>query len=139
MLGLFKFLARYALAKPIATSKTPNFEYPTHYDIYLQKIWSFFQGCFEAVKNKALENQHMVIGVSVGILALQILGIIFAFCLCKAIGKDRDYHYKYWHRDNAAAPNAASRPSGKPQQESEQQTFLQNLQWEIWKIIQIQK
>ena len=85
--------------------------------------------------NKALENQHIVIGVSVGILALQILGIIFAFCLCKAIGKDRDYHYKYWHRDNAAAPNAvASCPpsSGKsqPQQDqSEQQTFLQNLQW----------
>ena len=97
----------------------------------------FFQGCYEAVINKAVENQHVVIGVSVGILALQILGIIFSFCLCKAIGKDRDYHYKYWHRDNAASthPNAASRrPSSgnkqqPQQQESEQQTFLQNLQW----------
>lgn len=25
----------------------------------------------------------------------QILGIIFAFCLCKAVGNERDYHYKY--------------------------------------------
>ena len=104
---------------------------------YEEKIQFFFQGCYEAVINKAVENQHVVIGVSVGILALQILGIIFSFCLCKAIGKDRDYHYKYWHRDNAASthPNAASRrPSSgnkqqPQQQESEQQTFLQNLQW----------
>ena len=58
-------------------------------------ILLLFQGCYEAVINKAVENQHVVIGVSVGILALQILGIIFSFCLCKAIGKDRDYHYKY--------------------------------------------
>ena len=91
----------------------------------MKKIFNLllFQGCYEAVINKAVENQHVVIGVSVGILALQILGIIFSFCLCKAIGKDRDYHYKYWHRDNAASthPNAASRrPSSGNKQQPQQ-------------------
>ena len=37
----------------------------------------------------------MAIGVFVGAIAIQVLGIIFAFCLCKAIGNERDYHYKY--------------------------------------------
>jgi len=70
--------------------KDPNcIEVPTVTNSY------YTNGCYESVINKALENQHIVIGVSVGILALQILGIIFSFCLCKAIGKDRDYHYKY--------------------------------------------
>ena len=55
----------------------------------------FLQGCYDAVRDKVLSNLQIVIGVSVGVLALQILGIIFAFCLCKAIGNDRDYHYKY--------------------------------------------
>jgi len=53
------------------------------------------RGCYDAVRDKVLSNLQIVIGVSVGVLALQILGIIFAFCLCKAIGNDRDYHYKY--------------------------------------------
>jgi len=52
-------------------------------------------GCYEKVKNKLISNLTIVIGVACGVLALQILGIIFAFCLCKAIGNDRDYHYKY--------------------------------------------
>jgi len=53
------------------------------------------QGCYDRVKDFMLMHYWWVIGVSVGVLALQILGIIFAFCLCKAIGSDRDYHYKY--------------------------------------------
>ena len=59
------------------------------------KSLTFFQGCYEKVKNKLISNLTIVIGVACGVLALQILGIIFAFCLCKAIGNDRDYHYKY--------------------------------------------
>ena len=58
----------------------------------------YFQGCYDRVKDFMLMHYWWVIGVSVGVLALQILGIIFAFCLCKAIGSDRDYHYKYWPR-----------------------------------------
>jgi hypothetical protein len=53
------------------------------------------QGCYKTVYDMMISNLNIVIGVSVGVLAVQILGIIFAFCLCKAIGNDRDYHYKY--------------------------------------------
>ena len=42
-----------------------------------------------------ISNLNLVVGIAVGVLSLQILGIIFAFCLCKAIGNDRDYPYKY--------------------------------------------
>ena len=92
------------------------------------------QGCYDAVRDKVLSNLQIVIGVSVGVLALQILGIIFAFCLCKAIGNDRDYHYKYWHRGAAASEAAIVRQQQHPSQEqlqSEKRTFLQNLNWKM--------
>ncbi len=55
-----------------------------------------FQGCYDRVSNFVIEHLNVVMGVSVGVIAVQILGIIFAFCLCKAVGSDRDhYHYKY--------------------------------------------
>ena len=97
-----------------------------------------FQGCYDAVRDKVLSNLQIVIGVSVGVLALQILGIIFAFCLCKAIGNDRDYHYKYWHRGAAASEAAIVRQQQHPSQEqlqSEKRTFLQNLNWKMQWII----
>ena len=91
------------------------------------------------MRDKVLSNLQIVIGVSVGVLALQILGIIFAFCLCKAIGNDRDYHYKYWHRGAAASEAALVRQQQHPSQEqlqSEKRTFLQNLNWKMqWIII----
>ena len=59
-------------------------------------FWIFYlQGCYKVVKDRLISHLHIVIGTACGVLALQILGIIFAFCLCKAIGNDRDYHYKY--------------------------------------------
>ena len=88
---------------------------------------NFFQGCYKKVEDMAIKHLNWVIGISVGVLALQILGIIFAFCLCKAIGHDRDYHYKYWHRD--VADRIPQSQAHNPQNISEQQTFLQNLQW----------
>ena len=42
-----------------------------------------------------IRNVETVMGVCAGVIAIQILGIIFAFCLCKAVGGERDYHYKY--------------------------------------------
>lgn len=62
---------------------------PTGSNSYMNK------GCYDTVKAAMVSNLNIVVGVAVGVLALQILGIIFAFCLCKAIGNDRDYHYKY--------------------------------------------
>jgi tetraspanin-18 len=62
---------------------------PTTTNSYMNK------GCYKTVYDMMISNLNIVIGVSVGVLAVQILGIIFAFCLCKAIGNDRDYHYKY--------------------------------------------
>lgn len=53
-------------------------------------------GCYDKVYETLINNLNIVIGVAVGVIAVQVLGIIFAFCLCKAVGNDRDYgHYKY--------------------------------------------
>lgn len=62
---------------------------PTTTNSYMNK------GCYKRVYDWVISNLNIVIGVLVGVLAVQILGIIFAFCLCKAIGNDRDYLYKY--------------------------------------------
>lgn len=53
------------------------------------------RGCYDTVYDFLISNLNIVIGVAVGVIALQILGIIFAFCLCKAVGNERDFHYKY--------------------------------------------
>ena len=55
----------------------------------------FFQGCYKTVYDWIITNLNIVIIVAVAILGVQILGIIFAFCLCKAVGSERDFHYKY--------------------------------------------
>ena len=53
------------------------------------------KGCYEQVSNRLIANVEVVMGVCAAVIAVQILGIIFAFCLCKAVGGERDYHYKY--------------------------------------------
>ena len=74
-------------------------------------------------------NLNIVVGVAASILALQILGIIFSFCLCKAIGNDRDYHYKYWHRFEGAkgAPVAPAPPPRKHRKNPKSQEETQAL------------
>jgi len=52
-------------------------------------------GCYAKLANKVNENVNIVIGVVVVVAATQLLAIIFAFCLCRTVGKERDYHYKY--------------------------------------------
>jgi len=52
-------------------------------------------GCYEQLANKVNENVNIIIGVVVVVAATQLLAIIFAFCLCRTVGKERDYHYKY--------------------------------------------
>jgi len=49
------------------------------------------------IHDRLLGNINVVIGVVSGVVAAQVLGILFAFCLCKAVGGERElhYHYKY--------------------------------------------
>jgi len=53
------------------------------------------KGCYNKFKTWVQSNLNLVIGAVVGVAAVQLLGIIFSFCLCKAVGNERDYHYKY--------------------------------------------
>jgi len=52
-------------------------------------------GCYNKFSIIVNENIDMVIGVVVVVAAIQMLAIIFSFCLCRAVGQERDYHYKY--------------------------------------------
>jgi len=52
-------------------------------------------GCYNKFSHIVTDNLNMVIGVVVVLAATQLLAIIFSFCLCRAVGQDRDYHYKY--------------------------------------------
>lgn len=59
---------------------------------------SYFNvGCYDRIQDWIRGNLNIVIGTAVGVIGLQILGIIFAFCLCKAVSSERNYHrgYKY--------------------------------------------
>jgi tetraspanin-18 len=62
---------------------------PTTSNSYMNK------GCYQTVYDHLISRLNIVIGVVVGVVAVQFLGIIFAFCLCNSVGNDRDYHYKY--------------------------------------------
>jgi len=53
------------------------------------------RGCLNRFTMLVRENLNIVIGVVVGVAALQLVGIIFAFCVCKAVGIEQDFHYKY--------------------------------------------
>lgn len=58
---------------------------------------NFNKGCYSKIANWIQGNMTIVIGTAAGVLGLQVLGIIFAFCLCKAVTSERNYHrgYKY--------------------------------------------
>ena len=68
----------------------PNLENPSH--LLATRVP---QGCYERVYDHLISRLNIVIGVVVGVVAVQLLGIIFAFCLCHSVGNERDYHYKY--------------------------------------------
>jgi len=53
------------------------------------------KGCLNKFTYLVRENLNLVIGTVVGVAALQLLGIVFAFCVCKAVGVERDFHFKY--------------------------------------------
>jgi len=55
------------------------------------------QGCFEKINNELKEEIDVVIAVIVCVAAVELLAAVFAFCLCRAAGKEQDYtnHYKY--------------------------------------------
>ena len=53
-------------------------------------------GCYDKLIMMIKEYLNIVIGAVVLVVAVQLLAIIFSFCLCRAVGKERDYsHYKY--------------------------------------------
>jgi len=52
-------------------------------------------GCYNKFSTMVNTNIDMVIGLVVIVAATQLLAIIFSFCLCRAVGHERDYHYKY--------------------------------------------
>jgi len=52
-------------------------------------------GCHLKFQDMITTNLDMVIGVVVTLAAAQLLAIVLSFCLCKAIGRERDYRYKY--------------------------------------------
>jgi len=58
---------------------------------------NFNKGCYSKIKDWIQGNLTIVIGTAAGVIGLQVLGIIFAFCLCKAVTSERNYHrgYKY--------------------------------------------
>jgi hypothetical protein len=62
---------------------------PTHSNSYLAT------GCYQKFSITVKENVNIVIVVVVVVAATQLLAIIFALCLCRAVGRERDYHYKY--------------------------------------------
>lgn len=53
------------------------------------------EGCYKKVSDWIMEHLNIVIGTAAAVVGVQILGIIFAFCLCKSVGIERDYRYKY--------------------------------------------
>ena len=53
-------------------------------------------GCYDKLIMLIKDYLNVVIGAVVLVAAVQLLAIIFSFCLCRAVGKERDFsHYKY--------------------------------------------
>lgn len=46
------------------------------------------KGCYSRIMEYFHSHMEIVIGVGVGLGVTQILGIVFAFCLCQAIDND---------------------------------------------------
>ena len=54
-----------------------------HCHLLLFQQGFLLQGCFNKFTNYVQENLNIVIGTVVGVAAVQLLAIIFAFCVCK--------------------------------------------------------
>jgi len=52
-------------------------------------------GCVDKFTTSVADNLEIVIGAVVVVAAAQLMAIILSFCLCRAVGHERDYHYKY--------------------------------------------
>jgi len=65
--------------------------------IFLFSLSTFcgFQGCFNKFTNYVQENLNIVIGTVVGIAAVQLLAIIFAFCVCR-VSRKRVKNLSQW-------------------------------------------
>lgn len=53
------------------------------------------EGCYTKFHAMVATNRDLVIGAVVVVAAAQLLAIILSFCLCRAVGQEHDYHYKY--------------------------------------------
>jgi hypothetical protein len=60
-----------------------------------QNISNFDLGCVPKITSLVDDNAPAIIGVAVGIGLIELIGIIFAFCLCSAIGKDKNKSKNY--------------------------------------------
>lgn len=50
-------------------------------------------GCYDKLQSHVETNIELTIGAVAGVAAAQLLAIVFAFCLCRAVGNERDFHY----------------------------------------------
>uniref|UniRef100_K1RU12 Tetraspanin n=1 Tax=Magallana gigas TaxID=29159 RepID=K1RU12_MAGGI len=46
------------------------------------------QGCKDGLKDLIMEYNWIIFGVAIGIAFLEVIGIVFAFCVCREINKD---------------------------------------------------
>nr|CAD7573707.1 unnamed protein product [Timema californicum] len=89
----------------------------------------YLKGCYETFYNWLMEHINTAIGVGIGLGLLQLLGIFFAFCLCKSIDgyikdginrEDRDntpHLFMFMQKYQVflgSEPALAWRESGKP-------------------------
>jgi hypothetical protein len=75
--------------------------------IFLFSLSTFcgFQGCFNKFTNYVQENLNIVIGTVVGIAAVQLLAIIFAFCVCR-VSRSRVKYLSQWWASPSYSPSA---------------------------------
>ena len=57
------------------------------------------QGCFKKINDMLDDEIDTIIAVLVCLFSVELLAAVFAFCLCRATGKEKSYntrdHYKY--------------------------------------------
>jgi len=55
----------------------------------------YLEGCYARFHDLVASNLDLAIGSVVVVAAGQLLAIILSFCLCRAVGTERNYYYKY--------------------------------------------
>lgn len=45
----------------------------------------YFNGCYTMIKDKIEENQNMVVGVAIGVVAVMFLNMMFSFAMCTMV------------------------------------------------------